>query len=48
MPYTVAQCRKFAAMAARGERVPADWKKHCRKDAAKKPAKRKKPVKRKQ
>lgn len=44
MPYTPAQCRKFAAMAARGERVPADWKRHCRKGAVK----RKKPVKRKQ
>ena len=31
MPYTPAQCRKFAAMAARGERVPDDWRKHCRK-----------------
>lgn len=31
MPYTPAQCRKFGAMARRGEKVPADWKRHCRK-----------------
>jgi hypothetical protein len=31
MPYTPAQCRKFAVMASKGEKVPADWKKHCRK-----------------
>ena len=38
MPYTPAQCRAFAAKAARGEHVPADWRKHCRKDAQKKRA----------
>lgn len=31
MPYTLAQCRKFAVMAANGEKPPADWKEHCRK-----------------
>lgn len=31
MPYTLAQCRKFAIMAKRGEKVPDDWKEHCRK-----------------
>lgn len=41
MPYTAAQCRAFAAKAARGERVPADWKEHCRKDKPKKSTKRK-------
>lgn len=39
MPYTPAQCRKFAAMAARGEKVPDDWKQHCRKQ---KPVRKKK------
>lgn len=37
MPYTPAQCRKFAVMAARGEPVPADWKEHCRKRKEKQP-----------
>lgn len=36
MPYTAAQCRKFAVMAARGERVPDDWKHHCKKENQKK------------
>lgn len=40
MPYTAAQCRKFAVMAARGERVPDDWKEHCRKGAKKKKEKK--------
>lgn len=35
MPYTAAQCRAFAVKAARGERVPSDWKKHCKKGAKK-------------
>ncbi len=42
MPYTNAQCRKFAVMASRGEKVPSDWKKHCRKDSPKKKKKAKK------
>jgi hypothetical protein len=35
MPYTQAQCRKFAIMAKSktGPRPPADWKKHCKKKA---------------
>lgn len=36
MPYTPAQCRKFGAMVARGEKVPKDWKQHCKKDKQKK------------
>lgn len=36
MPYTAAQCRKFAVMAANGERVPSDWKEHCKKHNQKK------------
>jgi len=36
MPYTQAQCKKFAVMARRGEKVPSDWKKHCKKHANKK------------
>lgn len=40
MPYTAAQCRKFAVMAARGEKVPADWKEHCKKSSKKKKKKR--------
>lgn len=35
MPYTAAQCKVFAIKAARGEKVPADWKKHCKKDTKK-------------
>ena len=31
MPYSPAQCRKFAVMASRGEKPPQDWKAHCRK-----------------
>ena len=30
MPYTPAQCRLFGAKASRGERVPRDWKAHCK------------------
>lgn len=36
MPYTQAQCRLFGSKASRGEKVPSDWKKHCRKDTKKK------------
>ena len=36
MPYTYAQCQLFGAKARRGEKVPADWKKHC--EGVKKPA----------
>lgn len=32
MPYTDAQCRKFAVLAKEGKKVPKDWKKYCRKD----------------
>lgn len=35
MPYSYSQCQKFGAMANRGEKVPADWKKHC--EGVKKP-----------
>lgn len=31
MPYSESQCKKFAVMEKNGEKVPADWKKHCRK-----------------
>jgi hypothetical protein len=40
MPYSYSQCQVFAAKAARGEKVPADWRKHCR--GVKKPAAKKK------
>lgn len=30
MPYSDKQCAKFAVMAKRGEKVPADWKEHCK------------------
>lgn len=29
MPYTDAQCKKFAIMAAEGRNPPRDWRKHC-------------------
>lgn len=32
MPYSEKQCRAFAMKAKRGERVPKDWKKYCRRD----------------
>ena len=31
MPYTDEQCKLFGAKSSRGEKVPADWKQHCRK-----------------
>jgi hypothetical protein len=31
VPYSDEQCRAFGAKASRGERVPDDWKQHCRK-----------------
>jgi hypothetical protein len=40
MPYSFKQCQKFGAMARRGEKVPADWEKHCK--GVKKPSKKKK------
>jgi hypothetical protein len=30
MPYTPAQCKLFAEKSKRGEKVPKDWKEHCR------------------
>jgi hypothetical protein len=36
MPYTPAQCRLFAAKKKRGEKVPDDWKAHCKKKKKKK------------
>jgi len=35
MPYKPSQCRAFGAKAGRGEKVPDDWKEHCRKDKSK-------------
>ena len=35
MPYKPSQCRAFGAKASRGEKVPADWKKHCKKSGKK-------------
>jgi len=40
-PYSYEQCQAFAAKAARGAAVPADWREHCR--GVKKPKKGKKP-----
>lgn len=40
MPYTYEQCQAFAAKAARGEKVPDDWREHCR--GVKKPKAKKK------
>lgn len=40
MPYTSAQCSKFAIMASEGKKVPSDWKKHCKKGAKKKTKKK--------
>lgn len=31
MPYSRKQCKAFGAKSGRGEKVPADWKKHCKK-----------------
>lgn len=42
MPYTPAQCKAFGAKASRGEKVPSDWKKHCKKSAKKKASVKKK------
>lgn len=39
MPYSYGQCQAFATKAARGEKVPADWRKHCR--GVQKPRKKK-------
>jgi len=36
MPYSTAQCKKFAVLAGQGKKVPADWKRHCKKKAKKK------------
>lgn len=41
MPYTDAQLRKFAAMEARGEKVPSDWKKYAKKQLKGKKKKKK-------
>jgi hypothetical protein len=38
MPYTPEQCKAFGAKSARGEKVPADWKEHCTKEAQQKAA----------
>lgn len=35
MPYKRSQCRAFGAKDSRGESVPSDWKKHCRKKSSK-------------
>lgn len=40
MPYSPSQCRAFAAKEKRGEKVPSDWKTHC-KSPVKKKAKKK-------
>jgi hypothetical protein len=36
MPYTPAQCRAFAVKAKKGQKVPSDWKEHCKKTKRKK------------
>lgn len=36
MPYTKKQCNAFGAKANRNQRVPSDWKRHCKKKAQKK------------
>lgn len=36
MPYTKKQCRLFWAKKARGEEVPDDFEKHCKKGKHKK------------
>lgn len=41
MPYTKDQCAAFAAKAARGEKVPSDWKEHCTKSEQRKAERRK-------
>jgi hypothetical protein len=48
MPYKASQCRAFGAKSRRGEKVPDDWKEHCRgqKQGSKK-AKRKTAVRKK-
>jgi hypothetical protein len=35
MPYNARQCRLFGAKSRRGEKVPTDWKTHCKKSAQK-------------
>ena len=40
MPYTTEQCAKFAIMEKEGKKVPADWKKHCKKKKSRKGGKR--------
>ena len=42
MPYTRKQCKVFGAKSNRGQKVPGDWKKHCKKGVVKKLAVRKK------
>lgn len=39
MPYTPKQCAYFGA---NPDKAPSDWKKHCKKGATKKKAKKKK------
>jgi len=36
MPYTQAQCRKFAVMQKQGKKVPTDWKGYCAKKSTSK------------
>lgn len=38
MPFTPAQCRALFAKRSRGERVPGDLRKHCRKGGTKRKA----------
>ena len=42
MPYTRKQCKAFGAKASRGQKVPQDWKQHCRRGKTKKALPRKK------